>query len=92
MAFLLEQPHLHRDSVAAQGLGHAFGLLRRHHLVLQPLEEQHRATDAIGMQQGRPLLKDLPLLWPVANQAVQVAGLKAVGCLLYTSPSPRDPT
>ena len=34
MAFILKEAYLHSDSVLAQGLGHAFGLFRRHHLVL----------------------------------------------------------
>ena len=81
MAFVVEQAHLHRDAIASQRLGHALGLFRRHHLVLQALEEEHRAADAVGMQQGRPLLITLPLIGPVAHQAVQVAGLEAVAVL-----------
>ena len=52
VSFVVEQPHLHRDPTATQGIGHALGLFRRHHLVLQALEKQHRADDLLGVKQG----------------------------------------
>ena len=52
MAFVVEQPNLHRDPTAVEGIGHALGLFRRHHLVLQALEKQHGAGDLLGVKQG----------------------------------------
>ena len=83
VAFLLEQPHLHRDAVVAQGLCHAFGLFRRHHFVLQTLEEQHRTADLIGMQQWRPLLVQRTRCGPFPHQAIHVARLKTVRVLSH---------
>ncbi len=79
VAFLLEQPHLHRDAVVAQGLCHAFGLFRRHHFVLQTLEEQHRTADLVGMQQWRPLLIQSPRCGPFPHQAIDITRFKSVG-------------
>ena len=81
MAFVFEQPHLHRDAIGTQGRGHAFGLFRWHHLVLQALKEQHRAADAIGVAQWRALFIDLPLFGPVTDESVEIARFETVGVL-----------
>src|SRR3984893_12065083 len=54
-------------------------LVRRHDLVLQALKEDDRRCDPIEVVDRGPLLIDVPLLGPPANQALVVHRLKLVG-------------
>ena len=51
-ALIGKQMHLHRYALGLQGKGHALGLGRRHHLVIEALEEDYGAVDLPGMGQG----------------------------------------
>ena len=79
MALAGEEMHLHRDAPFPQGQRHAFGLIRRHHRILQTLEKDHRHRDAVGVQQGGTLPVGGRRLRPRPDQAIEVARLEAVG-------------
>ena len=67
------------DALGVEGGGHHLGLGRGHDLVLQALEEDHRAGQAVGVVDRRPLPVQGLGLRPGADQAVEVAGLELVG-------------
>ena len=60
---------LDRQSLGAQGLDQSFGLVGRHHLVVQSLEEDHRAAQSIGMGDGRALGVQVARARPAARPA-----------------------
>ena len=57
---------------------------------LKKLAEDISKLSLVDAVELKNLLKDEYGIEPAAGGAVMVAGAAAGGCLLYTSPSPRD--
>ena len=79
MALAGEQVNLHGNGLAAEGLGHRFGLGWGHHLVVQALKKDHRAANPLRVLQGGSGRIGGLGGRPGADQTIEIAGFKAMG-------------
>ena len=78
VALSLERDVGDRHAALAQRLHHRFRLLGRHHLVVEALEEDHRALQRIGMVDRRACAVDLVRLGFRGDQVFVVVRLELV--------------
>ncbi len=79
MLFSLEGDVGRGNALGADGLEHPLRLVRRHDLVLQPLEQDQGTGQPVGVVDWRTLQIQVPAFRVRADQAVQIAGLELVG-------------
>ena len=79
VTFVVEGDVCHGDPACGEGLDHALGLVRGHHLVLHPLEEDDRTPDPVGGIQGRAFPIGVAGGGIRSDEPVQVPGLEFVG-------------
>ena len=68
----------HRDAFLPQCCDHQFGLRWRHDLVLQALEEDDGAVQAVDVMDRRAGQVNVALLRIGADQVIEIAGLELV--------------
>ena len=69
----------HRHTLVAQRGDDHLRLVGRHHLVLEPLQDDQRPVEAVEVVDRRPLDVDVAPLGVRADQPVEVAALELVG-------------
>src|SRR2546430_2591863 len=81
VTFALERDVRVRDAVPLERSGDRLSLRRRHDLVVEPLQEEERLSDLVGMSHRRALPVELDLVRPLPEQVLVVPRLELV-CLL----------